>query len=432
MRVMKTAKKCFRVLIAAIAVMAICYTQPAAAGTYGSVNTTSGNGYTKADLKSGATTYSFPTPGYGSTSVPKPCDANNRSLTCGYPVGNSPVSTAYFGKVSTTPVFPYSLLASSYVDSTVSGDNTNVNKRVTLVPANCVGYDLSSAVEFVDTKNGNVNVGGYLTAGAGTLLQGLEYTGDLPPDDLNIGEQELLNHSTVLFDILVVGPVVFPDCFTIPFTTKKGVQYFWFLMNAGAESAPIQMSCSHVVFTCSSPSLSYPVPTIGTPCKVATNYTYNPPVSALAQFPGIAQQVTVTAYFSDGDTNSCTFNATWNVDANFSFDGFYPPIGGTSQEPVDCNTTNLVTLVSSKKTIPIKFDVQCGSGSFGGAPTPTIAIKYCTNGAPVTVTTGFFVKENSNVFHFNWDISKIPLGKYIIEAKIQDSTIKRVVVNVGK
>src|ERR1051326_6181211 len=119
-KVTKFARLAFSVIAFAamcyvVAFMAMCYTEPARAGTSGSVNFTYGNGYAWAKLVYNGTTAYISTPNY-STSVSMPCPGVNSTISCANKTTLSVPSTAYYAQVVTTKPSGYFLAQSSHVD----------------------------------------------------------------------------------------------------------------------------------------------------------------------------------------------------------------------------------------------------------------------------------------------------------------------------
>ena len=128
--------------------------------------------------------------------------------------------------------------------------------------------------------------------------------------------------------------------------------------------------------------------------------------------------ISATATDEDGNTVSCTFNATRNA---LKFYGFASPIGCTGGS---CSYPKRSFNVGSD--IPIKFELKCGYDIFRSG-TPTLKIKKC--GSTTPAVTGNFTMV-SDVWHFNWKTTGLAKGVYEVIATLQDGTTRNVFIKL--
>ena len=198
-------------------------------------------------------------------------------------------------------------------------DNADIEGRVTIVPADCAQLEMDSTGEISqDGMSGVITVNANATAGTGLLLRGYEYTNGVPAS-----LDDLTNHSSLKFDVLLVGPFDLnkSNCtaLVIPFTTQTGHTNMYFVSDGVAKSNPLTVGCAAnpVVFGCADPVV-YPVPQISGGCGGA-QYTYSPTADKLPL--GVVASVTVTAFDQAGDTNACSFTVDTTAKA---FTATYP------------------------------------------------------------------------------------------------------------
>lgn len=344
-------------------------------------------------------------------------------------------------------------------------DNTNIESRVTIIPYDCptLGMD-STGILSPDGLSGSITVNAFGTPGTGLLLRGYEDTNGTPAD-IN----DLINHSSLKFDVLLVGPFDLntSNCtaLVIPFTTQTGNQNLYFVADGVAKSNPFLITCSAspVVIGACAP-VTYPAPQITGGCG-KVQYTFDPPVAELPL--GVVATVTVTAFDEANDTNTCTFQVdttakaftvNYPANVNLSCTGpiTYPApqiIGGCgpfttnfsvsasnlapgTPTPVQLVVTDQSSMLSvtnqftavRELTFQGFFDPINGTGGSSAAPLITVKsgsklpIKFevFCQGVPITTGTPPTIlifdskgnqivngtfQETSSIWHFNWDTS---------------------------
>ncbi len=159
--------------------------------------------------------------------------------------------------------------------------------------------------------------------------------------------------------------------------------------------------------TCAS-SLTVPVPTSGFSdnCTAAANIIITPNQPQV--FTGTGPGVSWT--FTDAAGNSATVIQSVTI-TPISFVGFYNPINTAA------NNCTSPQSVSVNRTLPVKFDMKCGSTFITGGTPPIVKIYRVTNCSPETFdpTTPIATlpAEYLTDWHIQYDIttSPIPLPK---------------------
>jgi len=131
----------------------------------------------------------------------------------------------------------------------------------------------------------------------------------------------------------------------------------------------------------------------------------------------------VTWTFNDGNGNQTA--ATQRVIlTGLTFGGFYAPINGTGG-----SCSNAVIVKSSSSSLPIKFDIKCGTTAITTGTAPVVHIQPYTNcaaGAEVVVTNAVY----QNDWHYNWNVSSRDSGTYKITIVLPDGTSQFVFVRL--
>ena len=171
--------------------------------------------------------------------------------------------------------------------------------------------------------------------------------------------------------------------------------------------------------TCSGTNATPPTPTATDNCKGPVIGTTTTP------FPITNLGTTVVTWtFNDGNGNVTTANQNVTL-TGLTFTGFYNPINGTNGS---CNAP-LVTKAPSS-TLPIKFDITCGTAPITGGTPPVVRIQAygadCAPGAEVVVTNAVY----QNNWHYNWNVSGRIGGTYKITVDLPDATSRFVFVKL--
>ena len=166
-------------------------------------------------------------------------------------------------------------------------------------------------------------------------------------------------------------------------------------------------------------SVTLPVPTTSDNCSGTVTVTPNVP-QVLTTIGTNRVQWT----FTDAAGNSSTAYQTGIV-AGLTFKGFYSPIngvGGSCAAP-------LITK-SSSSSLPIKFDIKCGTTAITGGTPPVVRIQAyganCAAGAEIVVANA----EYQNDWHYNWNIANRIGGTYKITIQLPDGTSQYVFVKL--
>ena len=169
---------------------------------------------------------------------------------------------------------------------------------------------------------------------------------------------------------------------------------------------------------CSSP-VTLPVPTTTDNCSGTITVTPNVPQVLTAIGTNRVQWT-----FTDAAGNSSTTYQTGIV-AGLTFTGFFAPIngvGGTCATP-------LVTKAPSS-SLPIKFDIHCGTTPITGGTPPIVRIQAyganCVAGAEIVVTNAVY----QNDWHYNWNVANRIGGIYKITIQLPDGTSQYVFVKL--
>jgi hypothetical protein len=131
----------------------------------------------------------------------------------------------------------------------------------------------------------------------------------------------------------------------------------------------------------------------------------------------------VTWTFNDGNGNTSTATQTVNV-TGLTFKGFYTPINTVS------NTITTAVSANWGRTIPIKFDMLCGTTLITGGTPPTIEIQKVNApvGLPIDVPAVY-----QNDWHYNWPTDTASNGDiYKFTAILPDGSRPYVFVKFSK
>jgi HYR domain len=412
-----------RLAFSVVVVMAICYTEPASAGTGGKCNTIAPYlGYAWAEVthtnSNGTLTESFiSTP----TNTTAPCAFVGAATTCS--TFHAPLPSGAFGSAY-AKAGPGAIIGYCTNTANCSSGNPTVENLLNITPGPCAAYLIAdgTAVTYDPSNNGTLKVSAVGTEGTGLLFRGFEAPPSLDPNDPDF-EQKLFSTGTLLFFVPLLGPFDTTGCpLLIPFSPQNPTNV-WIFTDGAALGTPFTIQCPpDQVYAAGAPVVYPPLAATNGGCGNIT-VTYNPPASSL---PCGTTQVTATATDSNGSTATCTFNAIRNL----TFVGFSSPINAVSPDNSNCSSPVLYTVSSTKQTIPLKFQTLCGGVFFPGTSPPFVNIYSCPNHVPVE--NGFATKDTSNVWHFNVDLTIIPLGKYVADVQLQDGEHKLLVFQVGK
>jgi len=143
------------------------------------------------------------------------------------------------------------------------------------------------------------------------------------------------------------------------------------------------------------------------------------------QFPITNLGTTVITWnFSDGNGNSTSATQKVNV-AGLTFEGFYPPLGGTGG-----TCAKPLRTLNQGSVNPIKFDMLCGSTLITSGTPPMVKIqsysKSCVAGAELVDTAATY----NNDWHYNWDTSAWAKGTYKVTVLLPDGTSQFVFVTL--
>jgi hypothetical protein len=414
--------------------MAICYTEPAPAGTGGKCNTIppyTGNAWAQVIYTSpinGTTS-----PSYISTpnNSPSPCAFVGAGASCG--IYNAPLPPNGSGYAWAKPG-PGAIIGTTSLGANCSAGNTNVEKLLKITAAPCPSYtiadDTGVTYDTINPNNGKFQLHAIGTEGTGLLFRIIENVTGLDPNAADF-EEKLLEQGALLAFVPLLGPFDTTGCPLEFAFTAQDRNNVWVFTDGAALGTPFTIACP--------PDQVYgPSDTVVYPPLLATNggcgaitVTYNPPPSSLSCGTNL---VTVTATDANGTTATCSFNAIRTL----AFSGFSNPVNAVSPDNADCSFPVKYTVSSTKQTFPLKFTTLCGGVFFPGASPPVVKIYGpCPALVPpalgaAPVEQGVATKDTSNVWHFNIDLTVIPLGTYVADVQLQDGTHKRLVFKVGK
>ena len=413
-----------------VAFMAICYTEPASAGTGGKCNTIAPYaGYAWAQVihtNSNGTisTSRISTP----TNTATPCAFVGSSITCStyntnLPSGGSGSALAKSGIGV--------IIGTVTLGANCSAGNPAVEDLLNITPGPCAAYTIidgtgnpaGTAVNYDTSNNGTLTVSAVGTLGTGLLFRGYEVPEGFDP---NASDADIFKYGTLLFFVPLVGPFDTTGCpLQIPFRPKNP-NNVWIFTDGAALNTPFTITCpGDQVFAASDTVVYPPLAATNGGCGNIT-VTYNPPAKSL---PCGTTTVTATATDSNGNTATCTFNATRQL----AFSGFFSPVNAVSLPPAtNCSSAVVYTASSKNQNFPLKFTTQCGGVFFPGASPPFVKVFSCALGQYIGAESGFAQKDTSNVWHFNIDLTIIPTGKYLADVQLQDNSHQYLVFQVGK
>src|SRR6266568_2321476 len=220
-------------------------------------------------------------------------------------------------------------------------DNPELEKRVTVLPADCAALTMDSRTNSFDGHSGTIAVTTKGTAGTALWLRGFEYDGahgPIPDDDpatpdVNESIEFLKTYGVWKFETLMLGPFDFSTgCpLLIPFTLDSGdFSKLIFATDGVAKSNPLIFTCpSNITVQCSD-TVVYPDVQHSGGCGTLA-VSYSPPPGSL---PLGSTVVTATGTDGIGDTATCNFTVT-RVDTNTPV----VTLNGSGQMTVECHGT---------------------------------------------------------------------------------------------
>jgi hypothetical protein len=422
-----------RLAFSVVAAMAICYTEPASAGTGGKCNTIAPYlGYAWAEVtvtnanKTTTTSY-VTTP----TNTATPCAFVGSVTSCSSTYHTNLPPGAFGSAVAKAGIGV--IIGTCTNSANCSSGSTTVETLLNITPGPCASYNIAdgTAVAYDVSGNGTLTLSAAGTQGAGLLFKGYEAPPGLDPNDPDF-EQKLFATGTLLFFVPLVGPFDTTGCPLQIAFSPKNPNNVWIFTDGAALSDQLTITCPpDQVYAAGAPVVYPPLVATNGGCGNIT-VTYNPPANSL---PCGATTVTVMATDSNGSTATCTFNATRQV----AFSGFQNPVNAVSPASASPTTnpnccTNLVAYNATSKSqnIALKFTTQCGGVFFPGTSPPFVKVFSCALGQYIGAESGFATKDTSNIWHFNIDLTTIALGKYIADVQLQDNSHQYLVFQVGK
>jgi len=417
-----------------VAFMAICYTEPASAGTGGKCNTifpyigyawaevtvTNANGTTKSYI----TTPTNTTAPCAFVGAVTPCSTYHAALPSGA------YGSAY------AKAGPGVIIGTCTNSANCSSGNSTVEKLLHITPGPCAAYNITDGTEVMydalsdGTSNGTLTVSAVGTLGTGLLFRGYEAPPGLDPNDPYF-EQKLFSTGALLFFVPLVGPFDTTGCpLLIPFSPQHP-ENVWIFTDGAALNAPFTITCGPDQVYAATDTVVYPPLAATNGACGNITVTYNPPAKSL---PCGTTTVTATATDSNGNTATCTFNATRQL----AFSGFLSPVNAVSPATANpanataCSSAVVYTASSKNQNFPLKFTTQCGGVFFPGASPPFVKVFSCNQGQYIGAESGFAQKDTSNIWHFNIDLTIIQPGKYIADVQLQDNSHQYLVFQVGK
>jgi hypothetical protein len=170
---------------------------------------------------------------------------------------------------------------------------------------------------------------------------------------------------------------------------------------------------------CSGPAATPPTPTTTDNCKGTVSGT------TTTSFPITTVGTNVVTWtFNDGNGNSTTATQKIIV-TGLTFVGFYAPINGLNGT---CSSPQCVQICGN--TIPIKFDMKCGSSYVKSGTAPVVKIQSYSNNC---VQTAELVSANAvyqNGWCYNWNTSKCAKGIYRVVVVLPDGTTSSVFIRL--
>ena len=165
-------------------------------------------------------------------------------------------------------------------------------------------------------------------------------------------------------------------------------------------------------------NVTLPVPTTTDNCGGTVTATPNVPQVLSTKGTNVVQWT-----FTDAAGNSSTAYQTGIV-AGLTFKGFYSPIGTVS------NTCSTAVCKNWGRTLPIKFDMFCGTSKVAGGQPPVVKIQRMKNcqpyGTPLIVNAMYL-----NYWHYNWSTAGCEKdGTYKITVTMPDGQSPYVFIKI--
>jgi hypothetical protein len=280
--------------LAVVILMALCTARRSPAGIVGSWVDAAGKG------KAVLTLYSPSGTGYGTSGS---VVVQNPSASASVPLPNGSYCTI-------TGLAPGIWYSRGSVTGGATADNPVLEEANGVVPpAPCAEYDMITSAKFLDDKSGIYTLTATISPGAAIWTRGFEYKGDKTSDELDLADLENASVSVPLWNKFIAGPFpAFPeDCNVVKFdfTTERGNNKVYFVLDTVANSQPLQLSCpsSTIEFGAGQPVV-YPTPTVSSGGCGGVTFTYSPAVESL---PCGLTEVTVTGKDAAGNTATCVF-----------------------------------------------------------------------------------------------------------------------------
>ena len=337
---MCNSKKFFVLKLVAIALMVICFAQTAPAGLinntirlkdgFGNVGinfvfngvtntvTTSTNNITISTLRSnGLVKLPFAQIGVPPDGLKTQTDLNNYgSVTTSLPEGTPAGNFYYVESVFTSGTRTYLFKVTNILTGGATADNSELEKRLTVAPAECVSSTLGVEAKFTGANSGVVQVTGSSSAGTAIWVRTYEFPGGGTPanyDDLRL-------NGTLRNELLAAGPFDTDDgtgtcnALRVPLNFDNQ-DNLYLVVDTVAKSLPLVIvRPNDIVATCNDIFTYPPVGYFG--CLVPT-FTYSLPDTAHGGSFAINTPtlVTVTATDTLGNTARTNFLVTVVDDA---------------------------------------------------------------------------------------------------------------------